>query len=88
MSVGQSLTMPLAVLGDFLLHGSASVLAILGCVIVLASFGVLGYEDVRGQAKQDADAGTGTGTPLLVGGDEGRRVGADIEMRAGVRVED
>ncbi|KIP09015.1 hypothetical protein PHLGIDRAFT_58180, partial [Phlebiopsis gigantea 11061_1 CR5-6] len=44
VSVGQSLTMPLAVLGDFFLHGTASLLAILGCVIVLLSFGVLGLE--------------------------------------------
>lgn len=51
--VGQSLTMPLAVIGDFLLHGTASFLAILGCVVVLVSFGVLGMEDLGKEAKQD-----------------------------------
>ena len=49
-SVGQSLTMPLAIVGDFVLHGAASVLAILGCVVVLASFGVLGL-DTRKEAE-------------------------------------
>ncbi|EKM53658.1 uncharacterized protein PHACADRAFT_198080 [Phanerochaete carnosa HHB-10118-sp] len=43
-SVGQSLIMPFAIAGDFFLHGSASILAILGCVVVLASFGVLGLD--------------------------------------------
>ena len=74
VSVGQSLTMPLAVLGDFVLHGTASFLAILGCVIVLLSFGMLGLESPA-EGKHAAHSG------LLV--DE-RREDEDIEMH-GVR---
>ncbi|GJE94722.1 DMT family transporter [Phanerochaete sordida] len=55
-SVGQSLTMPLAIVGDFVLHGAVSVLAILGCVVVLASFGVLGL-DTRKEAEHEKGRG-------------------------------
>lgn len=54
-SVAQSLAMPLAILGDFFLHGSVNGLAVLGCIVVLASFGVLGL-DSRKEAK-DGKAG-------------------------------
>lgn len=60
-SVGQSLTMPLAILGDFFLHKSVSVLAILGCVVVLASFGVLGL-DARKEAKDTNGLGNSSGS--------------------------
>lgn len=50
-SVGQSLTMPFALIGDFFLHGTVSILAILGCAVVLASFGVLGL-DSRKEVEQ------------------------------------
>lgn len=52
-SVGQSLTMPLAVIGDFILHGTVSFIAILGCIVVLVSFVVLGLEDSKNEAKNE-----------------------------------
>ena len=60
-SVGQSLTMPFAIIGDFFLHGTISVLAILGCVVVLASFGVLGLD-----SRKEVEQGKGSKATGLV----------------------
>ena len=68
VAVGTSLTLPLAVIGDFLIHQSASALALVGCVIVLASFGVLGLASskdernmpVRKTIQEDSGSTHGT----------------------------
>ena len=73
-SVAQSLAMPMAIFGDFFLHGTVSGLAVLGCIIVLASFGVLGL-DSRKEAK-DSKAG---GNRL---GSAGNLVDGDVEMNS------
>lgn len=47
VTVGLSLTMPLAVVGDFFLGRPAKSQVVLGAVIVISSFLVLGLEDSR-----------------------------------------
>lgn len=44
VTVGSSLTLPLAAIGDFILHKSTTVLTMVGCVVVLVSFGALGVD--------------------------------------------
>ncbi len=47
VTVGLSLTMPLAVVGDFFLHKPVKFQVILGACIVLLSFVAVGIEDSR-----------------------------------------
>lgn len=47
VTVGLSLTMPLAVVGDFFLGRPSKPQVVLGAVIVISSFLALGFEDSR-----------------------------------------
>ena len=58
VTVGLSLTMPLAVLGDFLLGRPAKVQVVFGALIVISSFLVLGFEDSRNAEQPDLVAGS------------------------------
>jgi solute carrier family 35 protein F5 len=51
VTVGLSLTIPLAVLGDFLLGKVAHRQAILGAVLVLAAFIIIGVENSKSRDK-------------------------------------
>lgn len=54
VTIGLSLTMPLAVLGDIVLHHPVKTQVVLGAALVLVSFVVIGLEDSKGPpAKQD-----------------------------------
>ncbi|KAI8980684.1 hypothetical protein BD414DRAFT_492946 [Trametes punicea] len=57
VTVGLSLTMPLAVLGDFLLGRPAKAQVMLGAAVVIFSFLVLGFEDSRNTEEKDLIAG-------------------------------
>ncbi len=57
VTVGLSLTMPLAVVGDFFLGRPAKAQVVFGALIVIASFFALGLEDSRGVEQPDLVAG-------------------------------
>ncbi|KAI0778509.1 hypothetical protein BD413DRAFT_465106 [Trametes elegans] len=57
VTVGLSLTMPLAVLGDTLLGRPARVQVVLGAAVVILSFLALGFEDSRNTDDKDLIAG-------------------------------
>ena len=61
VTVGLSLTMPLAVVGDFFLGRPAKVQVVLGAVIVVSSFLVLGLEDSR-QADEHGHLSSASGS--------------------------
>ncbi|KAI0375331.1 hypothetical protein BV20DRAFT_985895 [Pilatotrama ljubarskyi] len=73
VTVGLSLTMPLAVLGDFALGRPAKAQVMVGAVVVLFSFLALGFEDSRNAEEKD----------LIVGGRLDQEAGA-----SGVRLEE
>lgn len=51
VTVGLSLTIPLAVLGDFVLGRPSAVPVVLGALLVLASFVVMGVSDARAREE-------------------------------------
>lgn len=57
VTVGLSLTMPLAVIGDFLLHKPVALQVIFGAVVVLLSFVAVGLDDARNEEEPDLIAG-------------------------------
>ncbi|KAI0830641.1 hypothetical protein BC628DRAFT_1312839 [Trametes gibbosa] len=57
VTVGLSLTMPLAVLGDFLLGRPARAQVMLGATVVVFSFLALGFEDSRNTDEKDRISG-------------------------------
>ncbi|OBZ80040.1 hypothetical protein A0H81_00892 [Grifola frondosa] len=57
VTVGLSLTMPLAVLGDFLLQKPTRAQVIIGAAIVLLSFVAVGMEDSRNEEEEDLLSG-------------------------------
>ena len=57
VTVGLSLTMPLAVLGDFFLGRPAKAQVVFGAVIVISSFVALGFEDSRNAEDSDLISG-------------------------------
>ncbi|KAI0756678.1 hypothetical protein C8Q80DRAFT_1091943 [Daedaleopsis nitida] len=58
VTVGLSLTMPLAVLGDFLLGRPAKAQVVFGALIVVSSFLALGFADSRNEDDPDLMAGS------------------------------
>lgn len=57
VTIGLSLTMPLAVIGDFILHRPVRFKVILGAAIVLLSFVAVGIEDTRNSQETDLISG-------------------------------
>ena len=57
VTIGLSLTMPLAVIGDFILSKPAKAQVVLGAVVVLCSFVLVGMEDARNDKEQDMLSG-------------------------------
>jgi hypothetical protein len=60
VTIGLSLTIPAAVLGDFALGRTATVLGLIGATLVLLAFAVVGFEDGKPQELPE---------PLVVVGD-------------------
>jgi solute carrier family 35 protein F5 len=58
VTVGLSLTIPLAVLGDFFFGKQAPGQVVFGAFLVLISFIVVGVENARTQESVDEDSGT------------------------------
>jgi len=57
VTVGLSLTMPLAVIGDFIFKKPVKVQVIIGAIIVLCSFVAIGLEDSHNEEESDLIAG-------------------------------
>ena len=57
MTIGLSLTMPLAVIGDFILSRPAKAQVVLGAVVVLCSFVLVGMEDAKNEKEHDMLSG-------------------------------
>lgn len=57
VTVGLSLTMPLAVIGDFFLHKPVALQVIFGAAVVLLSFVAVGLDDARNEEETDLIAG-------------------------------
>jgi len=49
VTIGLSLTIPMAVLGDFILGKNATPLGLIGATLVLLAFTVVGFEDAKPQ---------------------------------------
>lgn len=67
VTIGLSLTMPLAVLGDFVLGKPAKIQVIVGAAVVLCSFILVGLEDAHNAEEPDLL----TGRIIEEGQDEG-----------------
>ncbi|EKM54626.1 uncharacterized protein PHACADRAFT_258606 [Phanerochaete carnosa HHB-10118-sp] len=70
VTIGLSLTMPLAVVGDFILHKPSTLQVILGAAIVLLSFVAVGLEDSRNSGEKDLISGKPLDEERVVAGDE------------------
>ena len=57
VTIGLSLTMPLAVVGDLFFHKPVTLKVILGATILLLSFIAVGLEDSRNEEEKDLIAG-------------------------------
>ncbi|KAH8102492.1 hypothetical protein BXZ70DRAFT_928732 [Cristinia sonorae] len=57
VTIGLSLTMPLAVVGDFILKKPTKLQVILGATVVLMSFVAVGLEDSKNQEEEDLISG-------------------------------
>ena len=57
VTIGLSLTMPLAVVGDFILRKPVKLQVIFGAIVVLLSFVAIGLEDSRNSEDTDLIAG-------------------------------
>lgn len=57
VTIGLSLTMPLAVVGDFILKKPTKVQVIIGAAIVLLSFVAVGLEDSKNKEEEDLLSG-------------------------------
>ncbi|KAK7463705.1 hypothetical protein VKT23_005643 [Stygiomarasmius scandens] len=73
VTVGLSLTIPLAVVGDFILGKSTHVQVIMGALLVLSSFLVVGYDDAKSRA---VEAPPPAGSSVH----RGRRSQGDVEL--------
>lgn len=70
VTIGLSLTMPLAVIGDFFLHKPVNFKVILGAAIVLLSFVAVGLEDSRNGGESDLISGKPLDEERVAAGDE------------------
>jgi len=70
VTLGLSLTIPLAVVGDFLLSKPAQVQVLVGALLVLVSFVVVGIDDAKAESQQDL---VDTAHSLLRSESRGRR---------------
>lgn len=73
VTVGLSLTMPLAVVGDFILKKPTKLQVILGAALVLLSFAAVGLEDSKNKEEDDLIVGR-----PLDGGTSGVRLEEEV----------
>ena len=67
VAVGASLTIPVAVVGDFLLGKTVTLMSLFGAFLVLSSFIVLGLENAKDEeAPAEVVAGNRTGIRLRI----------------------
>ncbi len=74
VTIGLSLTMPLAVVGDFILHKPVKLQVILGAAVVLLSFVIVGLENLKEDKKPDILSGR----PLAESGSSDVRLEEDV----------
>lgn len=74
VTIGLSLTMPLAVVGDFILHKPVKLQVILGAAVVLLSFVIVGLENLKEDKKPDLLSGR----PLDESGSSDVRLEEDV----------
>lgn len=74
VTIGLSLTMPLAVVGDFILHKPVKLQVILGAAVVLISFVIVGLENLKEDKKPDLLSGR----PLDESGSSDVRLEEDV----------
>jgi len=63
VTVGISLTIPVAVAGDFLLGRTVKLMSLLGAFLVLGSFIVVGLEDSKNEEVPPEEAAAGEDQP-------------------------
>ncbi|KAL1665516.1 hypothetical protein GGF50DRAFT_100364 [Schizophyllum commune] len=85
VTVGLSLTIPLAVVGDLILGRAVRIQVILGAVLVLASFVAMGVDDARVQEKEHTVWYVGEEEGLIGAGGEGRIDGSVSRRSVGRR---
>ena len=85
VTVGLSLTIPLAVVGDLILGRAVRIQVILGAVLVLASFVAMGVDDARVQEKEHTVWYVGEEEGLIGAGGEGRIDGSVSRRSMGRR---
>ena len=78
VTVGLSLTMPLAVMGDFILHKPIKLQVILGAAVVLLSFIIVGVENM----KEDKTPDIISGRPLDQSGSSDVRLEEEVGLEA------
>lgn len=85
VTIGLSLTMPLAVVGDFILKKPTKLQVIIGATIVLMSFVAVGLEDSNNREKEDLISGR----RLDEEGDTAVRLSEDVHLDSrGGRIRD
>ncbi|KAI0094984.1 hypothetical protein BDY19DRAFT_915760 [Irpex rosettiformis] len=78
VTVGLSLTMPLAVVGDFILHKPVKLQVIIGAAVVLLSFVIVGVENM----KEDKEPDLISGRPLDQSGASDVRLEEEVGLEA------
>ena len=53
VTIGLSLTIPVAIVGDFILKQPVAPLAITGAVLVLGAFFLIGFQDSRSETTEE-----------------------------------
>ena len=81
VTIGLSLTMPLAVIGDFILHKPVNGKVILGAAVVLLSFVAVGMADARNEGEKDLISGKPLDEEHAAAGDESERMSLDSQVR-------
>ncbi|KAL1749095.1 hypothetical protein HDZ31DRAFT_59686 [Schizophyllum fasciatum] len=83
VTVGLSLTIPLAVAGDLVLGRAVRAQVVLGALLVLASFVAMGVDDARVQEREHAQWYVGEEEGLIAGREEtGERVEGSVGRRS------
>jgi len=91
VTVGLSLTMPLAVVGDFILKRRTKLQVILGAAVVLLSFVAVGLEDSKNKEEEDLISGRPLGEEEEDGGvrlEEDVRTQVEEEEEGATRLSD
>lgn len=69
VTVGLSLTIPVAVAGDFVLNKSVTLMSVFGALLVLVSFVIIGLENSKEEGQEAALDGAPENLPLRLSRD-------------------